>query len=57
MKEIADPRIVAVAKDSLAFEVLLVVPKLVLNVGKLSVKLIFLGALGLVEVVVPCHND
>ena len=57
MKEIADPRIVAVAKDSLAFEVLLVMPKLVLNVGKLSVKLIFLGALGLVEGVVPCHND
>ena len=57
MKEIADSRVITVAKDCLSFEMLLVMPQLILNVRKLGVELIFLRALSLVKVIVPGHND
>ena len=57
MKEIADSRVIAVAKDCLSFEMLPVMPQLILNVRKLGVELIFLRALSLVKVIVPGHND
>ena len=57
MKEIADSRVITVAKDCLSFEMLPVMPQLILNVRKLGVELIFLRALSLVKVIVPGHND
>lgn len=46
VKEVADLRIVAVAQDGLALEVLGVMPQLLLDVGELGVKLVLLGRLG-----------
>lgn len=47
MEEIANTRIITIAKYGFVFEVLLVMPKLPLNVGKHCVKLIILLTLRL----------
>ena len=57
MKEVADSRVITVAKDCLALEMFPVMPQLILDVRKLGVELIFLRALSLVKVIVPGHND
>ena len=55
VEEVTHPRVVAVAEDSLAFEVLFVVFELCLYVFELGVELILLGLLRLGELLV-CHK-
>ena len=55
VEEVAHPRVVAVAEDGLAFEVLFVVFELCLYVFELGVELILLGFLRLGELLV-CHK-
>lgn len=49
VEEVADARVVAIAKDGLALEVGGVVLEFLLDVGKLGVKLVLLGRLGGVQ--------
>jgi len=48
-EEVADARVVAVAEDGFALEVLLVVTQFLYDVGELDVELILLGGLGGME--------
>ena len=56
MEKVAYTRVIAVAKHSFAFKMLLIMPQLVLNVNKLSIKLVFFGIFRLIQILI-CHRD
>jgi signal-transduction protein with cAMP-binding, CBS, and nucleotidyltransferase domain len=56
MEKVAHTRVVAVAKYGFAFEMLLVMSQLILNINKLSIKLVFFGILRLIQILVG-HRD